>query len=92
MRARSLNIATLAGVLMLAHVAAATAQDKPSPPREQTPTPLKVQVVIARFQGEKKIASAPYTLAVTAPRRSRARTAANWNGGADRNPAVRAVG
>ena len=66
MRARSLNIATLAGVLMLAHVAAATAQDKPSPPREQTPTPLKVQVVIDRFQGEKKIASAPYTLAVTA--------------------------
>lgn len=66
MRARSLNIATLAGVLMLAHVAAATAQDKPAPPPAEKPTPLKVQVVIARFQGDKKIASAPYMLAVTA--------------------------
>ena len=66
MRARRLNIATLAGVLMLAHVAAATAQDKPAPPPAEKPTPLRVQVVIARFQGEKKIASAPYTLAVTA--------------------------
>jgi hypothetical protein len=66
MRARRLNIATLAGVLMLAHVAAATAQDKPAPSPAEKPTPLRVQVVIARFQGEKKIASAPYTLAVTA--------------------------
>jgi hypothetical protein len=66
MRARPLNIASLAGVLMLAHVAAATAQDKPAPPPAEKATSLKVQVVIARFQGEKKIASAPYTLAVTA--------------------------
>ena len=66
MRARLLNIATLAGVLMLAQVAAATAQEKPAPPPAEKPTPLKVQVVIARFQGEKKIASAPYTLAITA--------------------------
>ena len=71
MRARSLNIAALAGLLMLAS-AAATAQDKPAlppkpaPPPTEKPTPLKVQVLIARFQGEKKIASAPYTLAVTA--------------------------
>jgi hypothetical protein len=63
MRARPLNIATLAGVLMLAHGAAATAQ--PAPPRAEKTTPLKVQVVIARFQGEKRIASTPYTLAVT---------------------------
>jgi hypothetical protein len=66
MRARPLNIATLTGVLMLAHVVAATAQGTPVPPREQKPTPLRVQVVISRFQGEKKIASAPYTLAVAA--------------------------
>ena len=66
MRARPLNIATLAGVLMLAQAPAATAQEKPAPPPAEKPTPLKVQVVIARFQGEKKIASAPYTLAVTA--------------------------
>jgi hypothetical protein len=64
MKARPLTVSMLAGAVMLAHVAAATAQDKPSP--EQKPTPLRVQVVISRFQGEKKIASAPYMLAVTA--------------------------
>ena len=58
---RPLTITTLAAVLILANVAVATAQDKPV----QKPTPLRVQVVISRFQGEKKIASAPYTLAVT---------------------------
>ena len=72
MRATPLNIAMLAGLLMLAPVAAATAQDKPTPPPKaapapaEKPTPLKVQVLIARFQGEKKIASAPYMLAVSA--------------------------
>ena len=70
MRARPLNIATLASVLVL-HAAAATAQEKPAPPRAEKPTPLKVQVVIARFQGEKKIASAPYMLAITANNASR---------------------
>jgi hypothetical protein len=62
MRARPLSIAT--GVLVLAQIAAATAQDKPAPPQKLTP--LRVQVVISRFQGEKKIATAPYTMAVTA--------------------------
>ena len=66
MKAKSLHIATLAGVLMMASMTATTAQDKPSAPPDQKPTPLRVQVVISRFQGEKKIASAPYTLAVTA--------------------------
>jgi hypothetical protein len=61
MMGRPLKTATLLSVLMLANAAAATAQEKPV----QKPTPLKVQVVISRFQGEKKIASAPYTLAVT---------------------------
>jgi hypothetical protein len=57
----------LAGAVMLAHAAAVTAQDKPSPPAaELRPIPLRVQVVISRFQGEKKIASAPYMLAITA--------------------------
>jgi hypothetical protein len=62
MMGRPLNTATLVSMLMLAHVAVTTAQDKPV----QKPIPLRVQVVISRFQGEKKIASAPYTLAVTA--------------------------
>jgi hypothetical protein len=66
MKTRPRNIAMLAGVLVLAQFAAATAQDKPSPPPSQKPTPLRVQVVISRFQGEKKIATAPYTLAVSA--------------------------
>lgn len=60
MIARPLKIATLMSILTLANAAATTAQDKPAP----KPTPLRVQVVISRFQGEKKIASAPYTLAV----------------------------
>ena len=62
MMGRSLKLATLVFALILANVAATTAQDKPVP----KPTPLRVQVVISRFQGDKKIASAPYTLAVTA--------------------------
>jgi hypothetical protein len=33
---------------------------------EKPPVPLKVQIVISRYQGEKKISSLPYTLAVNA--------------------------
>jgi hypothetical protein len=52
------------------------AQEKPTPPPVvrvpavvRTPeavTPLKVQVVIARYQGEKKLSSMPYTLTMNA--------------------------
>ena len=58
-------------VFTLASSAVASAQDKPAPPAK-TPvaaaastagnTPLRVQVVIGRYQGEKKISSMPYTL------------------------------
>jgi hypothetical protein len=41
--------------------AAASAQER----TEKTLTPLKVQVVFARYQGEKKVSSLPYTLLVT---------------------------
>jgi hypothetical protein len=44
-------------------------KDKPaaSAPKAAAPvTPLKAQVVIARYQGEKKISSMPYTLTVNA--------------------------
>jgi hypothetical protein len=57
-----MQILALAAVFGLVVSAAARAQDKSSQPV----TPLKVQVVIARHQGEKKISSLPYTLSVNA--------------------------
>jgi len=45
------------------------AQDKPPAqggPRLGVMVPLKVQVVVARYQGDKKISSVPYTLSVNA--------------------------
>jgi hypothetical protein len=36
--------------------------------RPQTMTPIKVQVVISRLQGDKKISSLPYTLSVNVPK------------------------
>lgn len=39
----------------------------PAQPALQAPlTPLKIQVVISKYQGEKKVSSLPYTLAVNA--------------------------
>jgi hypothetical protein len=46
---------------MLATAAAGRAQEKPEM------TPLKVDVVISKWQGEKKISSMPYILTVNAP-------------------------
>jgi hypothetical protein len=51
----------------LAAGAIAVAQEKPAAPAAEKPsmsTPLKVQVTISRFQGEKKLSSMPYTLSV----------------------------
>jgi type II secretory pathway component GspD/PulD (secretin) len=49
--------------------ASVAAQDKPSDAAANTATvPLKVQVVIARFDGDKKVSSFPYTLSVNAGR------------------------
>ena len=49
---------------------AGTAPDKPaasSPPAEAKPlVPLKVQIVLSRFKGEKKISNLPYVLGVAA--------------------------
>ena len=42
----------------------ARAQEKPTVPKEIVP--LKVQIVISRYQGEKKVSSLPYTLSVNA--------------------------
>jgi len=63
---RKLSSAVL---LILAFVAIAVAQAVPAPPPQpQTKplTPLRVQVVISRYEGDKKVGSLPYILAVTA--------------------------
>jgi hypothetical protein len=54
-------------VFALASTVMGRAQDKPTPapPRPAGAVmPLKIQVVISRYQGEKKISSLPYTLSV----------------------------
>lgn len=61
-----LTSALLSSILV---AGAAAAQDKPERPRK-TPTPLRLQVVYSRFQGEKKISSIPYVLAVNADDRA----------------------
>jgi hypothetical protein len=42
---------------------AAAAPEKPAPPRPQVP--LRIQLVLSRYQGEKKLSSVPYVLWVT---------------------------
>src|SRR5580765_5363504 len=74
-------IAALALTIAVAAAGAVRAQQPPAPapppPVPATPPPvpapprmegalLKVQVVVSRYQGEKKISSQPYTLSVTA--------------------------
>ena len=55
-------------------------QEKPAPaapkPAPAAVTPLKVQVVVSRFQGEKKLSSLPYTLSVNAGSRATLRMGA----------------
>ena len=56
-------------VMAFASMAAAGPQDKPAgipPPKPVAvpSVPLRIQVVISRFQGEKKISSLPYTMAI----------------------------
>lgn len=57
-------------VLSVACAAAAGAQDQPrTPPVPNSPiTPLRVQVVLSKYQGDKKISSMPYTLSVNSDR------------------------
>jgi len=62
----------LAGVFAAAALTTASAQEKPAPPEKPAQTspgsvrkqPLKVQFVLARYQGEKRLSSMPYTLGV----------------------------
>jgi hypothetical protein len=55
-----------------AHHADAQAPSQPPPASKPTAMPLQVQVVISRFQGEKKVSSLPYTLSVNADGQERA--------------------
>jgi hypothetical protein len=63
----------------LAPAAFGWAQDKPAAPASKpvaspkVVTPLKVQVVIGRYQGEKKLSSMPYTMTLNAGGRSNIR-------------------
>lgn len=52
----------------LALGAVASAQEKPAAPAQKPAVivPVKVQVVISRYQGEKKVSSLPYSLSVNA--------------------------
>jgi hypothetical protein len=70
---KTLQLISLVLAFALSSTALVTAQDKekdkpPSAPAKSAapvnPTPLKVQVVIGRYQGEKKLASMPYSLTV----------------------------
>jgi type II secretory pathway component GspD/PulD (secretin) len=60
--------ALLAGLSADAALLAQEAQEKPAPPQQSAAkgmtTPLRVQIVLSRYQGDKKISSLPYTLSV----------------------------
>ena len=66
---KNLQVLTLLLAFALPSTALAASQDKPAAPPPEAKagpqTPIKVQVVLSRFQGEKKISSFPYTLSVT---------------------------
>jgi hypothetical protein len=51
----------IVGCLMLAVLQGSLVAQTPAAPAK-APTPLKVQIVLSRFEGDKKIASLPYTL------------------------------
>ena len=57
-----------ASLLAAACAAPARAQDKPADTKPPATVPLKLQVVITRFEGDRKISSMPYTLSMNAGR------------------------
>src|SRR5262249_53025024 len=58
--------AAVTAFMALAAVGPIAAQDKPAAPAPKALTPLKLTVVISRYQGEKKTGSLPFTLWVNA--------------------------
>ena len=77
---KSLQTVGIVFAFALAASAIVRAQEKPAAaPAKPAPavvTPLKVLVVVSRFQGEKKISSLPYSLSVTAGSRATLRMGA----------------
>jgi len=67
---RMIGFLILSSLLVPASIVPAAAGEPQSPPPGDTP--LKVQIVVSRFQGEKKISSIPYTLAVVGGAKSEA--------------------
>ena len=58
---------TLAGLFALAIAGIAMAQNvQPGPPVAKPLVPVKVQIVVARYEGDKKVSSLPYSMSVTA--------------------------
>ena len=77
---KHLQLIALLLAFALASSVVVRTQEKPAPPAPKpTPapvTPLKVQVLVSRFQGEKKLSSLPYTLSVNAGSRATLRMGA----------------
>ena len=77
---KHLHMIALVFAFALASSVIVRTQEKPAPPAAKpapaTVTPLKVSVVVARFQGEKKLSSLPYTLSVNAGSRATLRMGA----------------
>jgi hypothetical protein len=74
----------LAFILVMNNPALAQEKPQPTPPPEKAPAiaigppgrvsiPLRVQIVLSRMKGEKKIASLPYTLSLTSNDRTNLR-------------------
>ncbi len=66
---RMIGFLILTSLLVPASIVADAGEPQSPPPGD---TPLKVQIVVSRFQGEKKISSIPYTLAVVGGAKSEA--------------------
>ena len=64
------TMVALLGLSLLSIPAGAQEKAEPTPtPTRKNPIPIKVQVVFARYAGEKKISNLPYALSLGAPGR-----------------------
>jgi hypothetical protein len=77
---KHLQTIALVFAFALASTAVVRTQEKPAAPAAKpappVATPLKVTVLVSRFQGEKKLSSLPYTLSVNAGSRATLRMGA----------------
>jgi len=77
---RHLQTIALVFAFALASSVIVRSQEKPAPaapkPAAAAVTPLRISVVVSRFQGEKKLSSLPYTLSVNAGSRGTLRMGA----------------